>query len=102
MADLKDEMEKGAISAEMLAQAFTWATEEGGLFYQGTEKAGLTTAGRLNQLKDNVAELGITLFESLQLAVNGVLNIATKYATFMQERKRFQTERNLNLSRTIS
>lgn len=91
MADLKDEMSKGAISADMVAQAFQWATEEGGLFYQGAEKAGLTTAGRLNQLKDNVAELGITLFESLQPAINGVLNIATKCATFMQENKALVT-----------
>lgn len=91
MADLKDEMSKGAISADMVAQAFQWATEEGSLFYQGAEKAGLTTAGRLNQLKDNVAELGITLFESLQPAINGVLNIATKCATFMQENKALVT-----------
>ena len=91
IADLKDEMSKGAISADMVAQAFQWATEEGSLFYQGAEKAGLTTAGRLNQLKDNVAELGITLFESLQPAINGVLNIATKCATFMQENKALVT-----------
>lgn len=82
---LKDEMSKGAISADMVAQAFQWATEEGGLFYQGAEKAGLTTAGRINQLKDNVAELGITLFETLQPAIDGVLEMATKVAAFMQE-----------------
>lgn len=87
MATLKDEMSKGAISADMVAQAFQWATEEGGLFYQGAEKAGLTTAGRINQLKDNVAELGITLFETLQPAINGVLEMATKVAAFMQENK---------------
>ncbi|MBR4962330.1 MAG: tape measure protein, partial [Muribaculaceae bacterium] len=29
MTALKDEMSKGAISAEMVAQAFSWATEEG-------------------------------------------------------------------------
>ena len=32
MASLKEKMSKGQISAEMLAQAFAWATEEGGLF----------------------------------------------------------------------
>lgn len=30
MAQLKDEMSKGAISADMVAQSFEWATEEGG------------------------------------------------------------------------
>lgn len=91
MATLKDEMSKGAISADMVAQAFQWATEEGSLFYQGAEKAGLTTAGRINQLKDNVAELGITLFETLQPAINGVLKVATKFAAFMQENKTIVT-----------
>ena len=85
MAMLKDEMNKGAISADMVAQAFQWATEEGGLFYQGAEKAGATTAGRLNQLKDNVTELGITLFETLQPAINKIISIATKAVSFMQE-----------------
>lgn len=91
MATLKDEMSKGAISADMVAQAFQWATEEGSLFYQGAEKAGLTTAGRINQLKDNVAELGITLFETLQPAINGVLKVATKFTVFMQENKTIVT-----------
>ncbi len=85
MAMLKDEMNKGAISADMVAQAFQWATEEGGLFYQGAEKAGATTAGRLNQLKENVTELGITLFETLQPAINKIISIATKAVSFMQE-----------------
>lgn len=87
MATLKDEMSKGAISADMVAQAFQWATEEGALFYQGAEKAGSTTAGRLNQLKDNVTELGITLFETLQPAINKIMSIATKAVSFMQAHK---------------
>ena len=57
MASLKEKMSKGQISAEMLAQAFAWATEEGGLFYQGAEKAGDSTMGRINQLKENQKSL---------------------------------------------
>lgn len=37
MADLKKKMEEGAISAEMVAQAFAIATSEGGKFYNGME-----------------------------------------------------------------
>lgn len=73
MATLKDEMSKGAISADMVAQAFQWATEEGALFYQGAEEAGGTVAGKIMQIKDNVTELGITLFETLQPAIQTVL-----------------------------
>lgn len=38
IAQLKDEMSKGAISAEMVANAFAAVTSEGGKFYQMTQK----------------------------------------------------------------
>lgn len=57
MATLKDEMSKGAISAKDVAQAFEWATEKGGLFYQGMEKGAQTTEGKISTLKDAFSEL---------------------------------------------
>lgn len=57
MATLKDEMSEGAISAEDVAQAFEWATEEGGLFYQGMDKGAQTTEGKISTLKDAFSEL---------------------------------------------
>ena len=79
MTTLKDEMSKGAISAEMVAQAFSWATEEGGLFYQGAEKAGNSTSGRINQLKDTFDEFLISLFEKLQPVINSCVEFATGF-----------------------
>jgi tape measure domain-containing protein len=77
MGDLKEEMSKGAISADMVAQAFQWATEEGGLFYQGAEKAGETTVGRINQLKDTFDEFLISIFEKLKPVIDFVIEKAT-------------------------
>lgn len=79
MTTLKDEMSKGAISAEMVAQAFSWATEEGGQFYQGAERAGNSTAGRINQLKSTFDEFLISLFEKLQPVINSCVEFAAGF-----------------------
>ncbi len=88
MSVLKDEMRKGAISADMVAQAFQWATEEGALFYQGAEKAGQTTAGKLNQFKDSITELAIKLFDVLRPAINTVMEKATSLVNFIDNHKK--------------
>ena len=79
MASLREKMEKGQISAEMLAQAFTWATEEGGLFYQGAEKAGDSTMGKINQLKDTFDEFLINVFDRLKPVIDTCLSFATGF-----------------------
>ena len=48
---LKEEMSKGAISADMVSEAFRIATSEGGLFYGAIEAASETTAGRIAAAK---------------------------------------------------
>lgn len=53
MADLKDAMSQGAISADMVTAAFKAATSEGGLFYGNLEAQSQTLAGRISTLKDN-------------------------------------------------
>ena len=63
MATLKEEMSKGAISADLVAQAFEWATEEGGRFYQGAETAAQTTAGKIAKMNDTIDDLKVKLFE---------------------------------------
>lgn len=57
MVELKSEMEKGAISAEMVTDAFKTATSQGGLFYQGMEKGSQTLSGTWSTLKDNIGML---------------------------------------------
>lgn len=79
MASLKEKMSKGQISAEMLAQAFAWATEESGLFYQGAEKAGDSTMGKINQLKDTFDEFLINVFDRLKPVIDTCLSFATGF-----------------------
>ena len=52
IATLKDEMSKGAISAEMVQQAFIDATSAGGKFYQMSENASKTINGQLSMMQD--------------------------------------------------
>ncbi|MGQ4533372.1 phage tail protein [Dermabacteraceae bacterium P13138] len=79
IGELKEEMSKGAISAEMVAEAFESATAEGGRFYGAMENQSKTFNGQLSTLQDGVANLkgqlagGLTemLSGSLMPMVNG-------------------------------
>lgn len=83
MATLKDEMAKGKITTDDMAQAFRWATEEGGMFYQGAEKAGQTLQGRFNQLKDNLTELVLKIYDILQPYAEKAIELARKIITWI-------------------
>ncbi len=83
MLSLKEKMSKGQISAEMLSQAFQWATDEQGLFYQGAERAGTTTSGRINQLKDTFDEFLINTFDALKPLIDTCLTFATGFLEYL-------------------
>ena len=83
MLSLKEKMSKGQISAEMLSQAFRWATDEQGLFYNGAEQAGTTTAGRINQLKDTFDEFLISTFDKLKPVIDACLEFATGFLEYL-------------------
>ncbi|GLI51354.1 hypothetical protein TSYNTROOL_14400 [Tepidanaerobacter syntrophicus] len=57
IGELREIMEKGGISADMVKAAFKAATSEGGRFFNGMESASKTFAGRLSTLKDTFMEL---------------------------------------------
>lgn len=52
ISQLKEEMSKGAISAEMVQQAFIDATSAGGKFYQMSENASKTIEGQISMMQD--------------------------------------------------
>ena len=54
MAEARDRMSEGGISAEEVAAAFKSATSEGGQFYRAMEAQSQTFNGQLSTLKDNV------------------------------------------------
>lgn len=57
MADLKKDMENGAISANMVTAAFMSATSEGGRFFGMMDRMSKTALGSYNQLLSAVQEL---------------------------------------------
>ncbi len=61
MAELRDEMSEGSISADMVAEAFVNATSEGGRFYNGMQTASETLSGQWATLKDTASELAGTI-----------------------------------------
>lgn len=70
MSELKDKMSDGAISAQMVSDAFKSATEQGGLFYGAMDKQSKTFAGQLSTLKDNAGQLLGTLTTGIQSALS--------------------------------
>jgi len=72
---LREKMEKGQISAQMVAEAFRTATSQGGKFYNMTEKIGQTTGAKLSTLLDNLRETAIKLFDIIGPVLNPVLDM---------------------------
>lgn len=76
MAQLKERMSKGGISAQELAQAFEWATDKQGLFYQGAEKAGQTLNGKFNKMMDSITELALKVYEAISPVLSPLVDLA--------------------------
>jgi len=87
MTQLKAEMEKGAISADMVRDAMVTATSKGGLFFQGMDKGANTLNGVWSTLMDTagmtirklvgLSETGDIikngLFDKVKNAINGLI-----------------------------
>lgn len=69
MAELKDEMSKGAISAQMVQQAFIDATSEGGKFYGMASEGAKTLNGQISMLQESVDNM----FNDMGQASEGVI-----------------------------
>jgi len=65
MGELKDEMSKGQISFEMVADAMKTATSEGGQFYNAMEGQSQTLIGQWSTLADNATALLGDLFKPI-------------------------------------
>ena len=85
IATLKDEMSKGAISAEMVQQAFIDATSAGGRFYQMSENASKEINGQLSMMQDALDsvfnELGTksesVIMDGIQMTTSLIQNYET-------------------------
>jgi tape measure domain-containing protein len=92
MAELKDRMANGAISAQEVADAFKTATSEGGRFYNGMELASQTFSGKWSTLKDGIVALGRSfgevLLPALKKAVDGLTKFTEKFSGLDEEQKK--------------
>lgn len=77
IATLKDEMSKGAISAEMVQQAFLDAASAGGKFYNMSENASKTINGQISMMHDALDEV----FNELGTKGEGVIMSGIKVTT---------------------
>lgn len=70
IGELKEEMSKGGISAQMLADAFESATAEGGRFFGAMEAQSMTLTGQMSTLQDNIASLKGQLASGLSVMLS--------------------------------
>lgn len=100
IAQLKEEMSKGKVSAEMVQQAFISATSEGGKYYKMSENASKTITGQISMMEDAIDaafnEMGtktegvilksiqsITkLIESYETIGKVIISVAATYGTY--------------------
>ncbi len=78
VAELKEEMSKGAISAEMVQQAFIDATSAGGKFYNMSENAAKTINGQLSMLNDAIDSALNNVGKASEGAIVGAISGVTK------------------------
>ena len=78
MIELKKAMEDGAISADMVTEAFRSATAQGGLFYGALDKGAATTEGKIAKLGDAMLGLkvafGTGFNDGLRVALDSTNN----------------------------
>lgn len=80
ISELKDEMSKGAISADMVRQAFIDATSEGGKFAGMLEKQSHTLAGAYSNLEGAILDMFNAIGEQSEGIMMGAIDVATTLA----------------------
>lgn len=76
MAELRKQMEKGGISAQMLEHAFISATGKGGQFYGMADKMSQTLGGKWSSLMDAVSSKLLTLYNAISPALSALVGLA--------------------------
>jgi tape measure domain-containing protein len=91
MASLSSRMREGKISVAEVAQAFIFATSEGGRFYRNAEKQAETLPGAYNKMSESISFTLATLGENLNKTfdISGLLSHISFLATELG--KNFET-----------
>lgn len=83
VGQLKQLMEKGAISSGMVSKAFELATSQGGRFYKMMDAVGETSAGQLMKLKGNWAAFQIDMGNAMMPLANSFMQVANDVLHFL-------------------
>lgn len=78
IGELKDEMSKGAISAQMVQQAFIDATSEGGKFYGMATEGAKTINGQISMLQESMDNMFNDMGQASQGAIVSAIQLTTK------------------------
>ena len=85
--ELKEQMSKGAISAEMVTKAFQHATSKGGRFYNMMQKQSQTLSGQFSTIIGNLKLFAVEIGNALMPVIKKLANITMRFVNFLQEHK---------------
>jgi len=86
MAQLKKEMEDGAITVEMVKNAFVSATSEGGRFYKAIDKGSAGTNAKINQLGAAVTQLQVAFGTGFNEGLKDALDATNTFLPQLQDK----------------
>ena len=75
MAELRDAMSKGAISADMVRDAFISATSEGGRFYNLAQELGNSKSGKWANFLEQIQSLLLSIYDVISPFIIPTLNV---------------------------
>jgi hypothetical protein len=77
IGQLKELVEKGAISSQMVDKAFTVATSKGGQFYKMMDQIGETAGGKMLKMKGSWAAMQIDIGNAMMPMAAGFMDLAS-------------------------
>lgn len=80
---LKQEMEKGKISSDMVTAAFQQATQKGGLYYNMIDRINDTTSGQWSMAMDSISEKLLNLYDNVLQPI--ILPALKKFNKFLDD-----------------
>lgn len=85
MVELKKAMEDGAISSQMVTDAFKSATSQGGLFFGALDKGAATTEGKIAKLGDAVMGLKVGFGTGFNEGLKSALDATSAFLPRLEE-----------------
>jgi len=98
MAELKDRMSKGGITAREVARAFEDVTSAGGMFFGGMERGSQTLTGLTSTLRDDVMEMARSFGDMLLPKIKDFVKYLSEWAKKLQAMSPDQKEMVLKIA----